>query len=142
MTIKPLTDDFAVSAQIRIEDVPAYAEHGFKVLIVNRPDGEDPGQPRASDMRAAAEAAGMSFHEIPMVATQFDDDMIARTKAAADEGKTLAYCRSGMRSSVLWALSQARSLPADEIVAAAAKQGYDIAGLGDYLRLMARAKSS
>ncbi|MCB1689091.1 MAG: TIGR01244 family phosphatase, partial [Halioglobus sp.] len=62
MKIVKLTDTVAVSAQITAEDVVAIAAAGFKVLINNRPDGEESNQPTSAEIGAAAQAAGLEYH--------------------------------------------------------------------------------
>lgn len=133
MTPKTLTDQLSVSTQISPQDVAQAAEAGFCVIIANRPDGEDPGQPDAATLRAAAEAAGLSFVHIPVSGGQFPPDAVAAFKEASAKGKTLAYCRSGTRCTVLWALGKPNGLSADEVISRAAGAGYDIAGLRTHL---------
>ncbi|WBQ11760.1 TIGR01244 family sulfur transferase [Hyphomonadaceae bacterium BL14] len=133
MTPKTLTDQLSVSPQISPEDVAQAARAGFSVIIANRPDHEDPGQPDATALRAAAEAAGLSFVHIPVSGGQFPPDAVAAFKEASAKGKTLAYCRSGTRCTVLWALGRPDGLSADEIISRAADAGYDISGLRSQL---------
>ena len=133
MTFKTLTDQLSVSAQISPAAVAEAAKAGYSVIISNRPDGEDPGQPDAATMRAAAEAAGMSYVHIPVSGGQFPPDAVAAFKEASAKGKTLAYCRSGTRCTVLWALGKPEGLSADEIISRAADAGYDISGLRTHL---------
>jgi sulfide:quinone oxidoreductase len=133
MTFKTLTDQLSVSAQISPEAVAEAAKAGFSVIIANRPDGEDPGQPDAAAMRAAAEAAGLTWVHIPVSGGQFPPDAVAAFKEASAKGKTLAYCRSGTRCTVLWALGKPEGLSADEIISRAADAGYDISGLRTHL---------
>ena len=102
----------------------------FVTLIVNnRPDGEAPGQPDGETIEAAARAAGIDYVAIPVDSSGFDDARIAAMQAALDnaEGKVLAYCRTGTRSTLLWALAEARGGrdPA-AIERAANAAGYDL----------------
>ncbi|NND81634.1 MAG: TIGR01244 family phosphatase [Gammaproteobacteria bacterium] len=107
--MQQLYNNIYVSGQINPQDFPALQEAGIKVIINNRPDGEEPGQ---LDSAAAAELAqqhGMQYHYLPMANGQpLPDNLVADFKAVVDSGddKVLAHCRSGMRSSVLWALGQ------------------------------------
>lgn len=135
MDIRKVADDFAVAPQIPLDAVGAIAEAGFKTVIVNRPDGEDPGQPDMAAMRAAVEAAGMTFVAIPITSGQFTPEAIVETQdaLAASDGPTLAYCRSGTRSVTLWALAQAPSTGAEAVIAAAGGAGYDLSPLRPYL---------
>ncbi len=126
-----VTDSFYVAPQIRGADIPEAAAQGFKTLIVNRPDGEDPGQMPMADARAAAEAAGLTFVSIPIKGPP-GADAVAQTAAAiaAATGPALAYCRSGTRSVTLWAFATAQSgtLSISQILEAAKAAGYDLSG--------------
>ncbi|MEI4470295.1 TIGR01244 family sulfur transferase [Frigidibacter sp. MR17.24] len=128
MDIRPVIDGFAAAPQITIDEIPDAAAQGYRTLICNRPDGEEPGQPSAEEMRAAAEAAGMSFHYLPVFPGGFSQDLVAEMRDLLDgaEAPVLAYCRSGTRSTFLWGLSQAGLRPAPEILAAGASAGYDL----------------
>lgn len=131
MNIRPLDARFHVSPQITVEDVRAAAALGYSVLVSNRPDGEQPDQPEAEALRAAAEAAGLAFHHIPMRGAAVGHDDLAAFRQVLEDapGPVLGFCRSGMRTTVLWALSQAGDQPVDNILRAAAGAGYDLAGL-------------
>lgn len=131
MQVRPLTDGLSVAPQIALDDLAAAASQGFRSLISNRPDGEEPGQPTAAEVEAAARDAGLAFRWVPVTMPTLSQED-ARAFAAALEdmpGPTLAFCRTGTRSTVLWALSQAGTRPTDEIVSTAAAAGYDLEGL-------------
>ena len=135
-----LTDSISVAAQIAPEDCAAARAQGFVSIVNNRPDGEASGQPGCAAMRAAAEAAGLRYCAIPIDQTGFSmaqvDAMAVELDAAA--GPVLAYCRSGTRSTNLWALAEAkRGGDPDAIVAAAAAARYDVSGLLPTLRTLA-----
>lgn len=131
MDIRPLDPALHVAPQIALEDVPALKTAGYAALISNRPDGEEPGQPDAATVRAAAEAAGLAFVHIPVSMSSLGPEEVEALRHALDTlpGPALAFCRSGTRSAILWALSQAGDRPADELIAAAAAAGYDLSGL-------------
>jgi len=142
MTVQ-LTPQISVSPQILPEDIPALAAAGFGMIINNRPDGESAGQPLGAAIEAAARAAGMSYVTIPVDQSGIDPGMI---KAMADamaaaKGPVLAYCRSGTRSTHLWALAAA-SQGADVVgvVRAAGDAGYDIQMMTPMLRQLNGAK--
>jgi sulfide:quinone oxidoreductase len=135
MDIRPLDPALHVAPQIALEDVPALKAAGYAALISNRPDGEEPGQPDAATVRAAAEAAGLAFVHIPVSMSSLGPEEVEALRHALDTlpGPALAFCRSGTRSAILWALSQAGDRPADELIAAAAAAGYDLSGLRSQL---------
>ena len=127
-----LTDDFHVAPQIALADVAAAATQGFALIINNRPDGEEPDAPQGDAVAAAAAAAGLVYVAIPVghggfSAVQLDALDAAR---AAHPGKCLAYCRSGTRSTYVWALARARGgADVDGLCGAAAAAGYDLSML-------------
>lgn len=124
--IRPLSDGYSVAPQITPEDVPALREAGFTTVICNRPDPEVSPELRADAMRAAVEAAGLTFVLNPVVGGAITMDNVVAQGAALDsaDGPVLAYCASGNRSSVVWALSQAGRRPVDELIAIPARYGY------------------
>ena len=132
---KRINDQVSVSAQISPDDVAAIKAAGFVAVINNRPDGEAPDQPSGETLRQAVEAAGLAYHFIPLGREGVTPDMVEKTKSVLEgsAGPVFCYCRSGTRSTTLWALSQAGKLPADQIVSAAANAGYDMSHLAGHL---------
>jgi uncharacterized protein (TIGR01244 family) len=119
-----------VAGQVRPEEV---AGLGVAMLINNRPDGEEPDQPTSAQMEAAARAAGIDYRHIP-IAGGFSPDQVEAMADALDQGPTLAFCRSGTRSTYLWALARAsRGAPAAELAERAAAAGYDLGPILPYL---------
>ena len=135
MDVKRINDHVSVSPQIGPDDLPALKALGFTAIINNRPDGESPDQPSSATMQAAAEKAGIAYHFIPLGRDGVSSQMVEETEAALEgsTGPVLAFCRSGTRSTTLWALSQAGRVPAQEIVTAAAHAGYDMSHLLGHL---------
>jgi len=135
LDVKRINDHVSVSPQISPADFPALKALGFTAVINNRPDGESPDQPSSATMQAAAEQAGLSYHFIPLGRDGVSPQLVdAETEALeGSAGPVLAFCRSGTRSTTLWALSQAGKVPAHEIVTAAAHAGYDISHLLGHL---------
>ena len=131
----PLDVKTLVAGQIGPADLPAIAAAGVTLVVNNRPDHEEPGQPESAAVRAAAEAAGLTYRDLPIAGG------IAPAQAEAmaelldgSEGKTLLFCRSGTRSTFLWALARARrgADPAT-LIAQAAGAGYDLTPLRPFL---------
>lgn len=135
MDVKRINDSVSVSGQISLDDVAAVKAAGFVAIVNNRPDGEAPDQPDHTVMQAAAEAAGLTYHFIPMGREGVSPEMVEQTRSALDDagGPVFCYCRTGTRSTTLWALSQAGRQPANEIVKAAANAGYDMSHLTGHL---------
>ena len=109
MEYRPITEGYAVSGQITLDEVADIKAAGFKSVICNRPDDEQPGQPSADSVKAAVEAAGLAFRYIPVISGQITGDNVDDQAKALDEmqGPVFAYCRSGARCSNLYALIQA-----------------------------------
>ncbi len=142
MDIRPLTPGYAVSPQIDTTDLPAIREAGFTTVICNRPDAEIPPHQHAETMRQAAEEAGLSFVVNPIIGGALTmDNVIAQGEAiTAAEGPVLAYCASGNRSSIVWALSQAGTMPTDDLIGLPARHGYQLEGLRPQIEALARQK--
>lgn len=131
-SFRKVTEDFFVAPQIALDDVTTAVTEGFTLLIGNRPDDEEPGQPSASQFAAAAEAAGLDFVHIPVrggpTPEQVDE---MRAVIARSSGPVLAFCRSGTRSIVTWSIGQALSgerSPAD-LIALGGEAGYDLSSV-------------
>ncbi|AZO30097.1 MULTISPECIES: TIGR01244 family sulfur transferase [Mesorhizobium] len=108
MEYRQISDDYSVSGQIQPEDIAAIKDAGFRSVICNRPDNEQPGQPPADSVKAAAEAAGLAFRYIPVISGQITMDNVEDQAEALDEleGPVFAYCRSGARCTNLYGLIQ------------------------------------
>lgn len=131
MDIRKLEPGLGVTGQIQPGDVPALAALGYRAIVSNRPDGEEDGQPRAGDIAHAAARAGLPFRHIPVRGGAITDDDVAAFRAALADlpGPVLGFCRSGMRTTTLWALSRAGAAPADALLTAARQAGYDLEAL-------------
>ena len=131
MDLKRISPEFLVSPQITAADVGVAASRGVRSIVCNRPDGEGDAQPVSAEIRDAAEAHGLAFVHLPVVSGAISDADVAAFARTLDDltGPVLAYCRTGTRSTTLWALSKAPRLSADAIVEAAKGAGYDLAAL-------------
>lgn len=131
MQIKSLSPNYGVAAQISPEDVADLTAQGITTVICNRPDMENPVELQAGVLRAAVEAAGLTFHENPVFGGSLSlEDVDAQAAlVAASDGKVLAYCASGTRSAILWAFAMAGHLPTDAILDATSAAGYEFAGM-------------
>lgn len=140
MDIRALTPTYAVSPQIEPEDLPAIAAAGYTLVIDNRPDAEIPPHLHTDVMAEAARAAGLTFVANPVISGMLtEDNVTAQARAiAAAQGPVLAYCASGNRSSVIWALAHAGRLPVDDLIGLPARHGYQLEWLRAQLTAMAR----
>lgn len=146
MDIRPLTETYSVTPQIAPEDIAAIAEAGFQTVICNRPDGEIPPELHLSTLRPALEAAGLTVIENPMAGggltmEHIDTQRAAIDAATASGGKVLAYCASGNRSSILYALAMAGRAPTDDLIEAGARYGYQVPQFRDLIEKLAGSNS-
>lgn len=135
-----LDDMILVAPQIDKDAVAAAKAEGVRLIINNRPEGESPDQTPGAEIEAEAQAAGIAYVAIPVSPGGFSEAQVSAMVEALDsaEGPVLAYCRSGTRSTLLWALAQSSlgEHPA-ELSEKAAEAGYDlspVAPLMDMLR--------
>jgi len=118
-----------VGPQISLSDVTELKRRGVKKIIVVRPEGETDGQPTISDITCAANAAGIVVHQIPVVPGHITEEAVKEfsTFVAQTSGPIFAYCRSGIRATSLWALTQSKSgHSTDNILRTAQSAGYDL----------------
>ncbi len=146
LSLLPVDDHVSVSGQLTPADMKEIAGAGFTAVVNNRPDGEAFfGQPRTAELRAAAEAAGLQFLDLPFSGPRATPDQV---RAFADllapgDGRVVAFCKSGMRSALLWgaaSLANGRSL--EEVLQGARKAGQELSGAADLMTGLAQAARS
>lgn len=135
-----LNENVLVSPQLALEDIAAAAALGVTTIVNNRPDGEEPAAPQGDAVEAAAAAAGLNYVSIPIGHSGFSEPQVDAMIAALDqaEGPILAYCRSGTRSTLLWALASAKQGEnPDTIARTAAQAGYDVGPIRAMIDMLA-----
>ncbi|GGD09592.1 TIGR01244 family sulfur transferase [Aquisalinus flavus] len=135
-----ITDSFYASPQILPAEIAAAAEDGFDLIINNRPDGEESGQPEAERIRQAAQDAGIDYVDIPIGRDGVSGAALDRFDAAtAGKTKVLGFCRTGTRSTIVRSMARARAgEPVDQVLAEAANGGYDLSAQRTALSALAR----
>lgn len=131
-----ITPNFAVAPQLGPEDFTELEARGFRALISNRPDTEDGIALTSRQAATLAWRHGLRFRHVPTRMDEVLDDMMVASfaKALAEvDGPVLAYCKSGTRAAILWALVAARQQPVDCVLDALLGSGYDLAFLRDDL---------
>lgn len=130
--MKHLHQNLFVGGQIIATDFASFKEAGINTIINNRPDNEEPGQLSSDEAKRLASKHDINYHYLPMangqpLAPTLVDDF--KTALESESGAVLAHCRSGMRSSFLWALGQipTGSVTVDEAINAAQQAGIPLA---------------
>lgn len=137
---RKLTDTVYASPQIGLGEIEEARALGVTLIVNNRPEGESDDQVPGEEIAAAARAAGIDYLAIPVTHAGFAQnqvDAMAQALARAD-GPVLAYCRSGTRSTLLWALARAKEGgDPDELTAQAAAAGYDLSPVRQIMDMLA-----
>lgn len=137
---RQIVEGVLASPQITLADVAQAKAMGVSLIINNRPEGESPDQVPGPEIEAAARAAGIGYVAIPVTHAGFSEPQVKAMAAALEgaSGPVLAYCRSGTRSTLLWALAEASSgADPEDLAAAAAQAGYDVAPIRALLDMLA-----
>ena len=135
MDIKHLHDNLSVSGQVKLGDLKNIATSGFKTIINNRPDGEAPRQPRSDTLTKRVKELGLSYHYLPVISGQLTDKNVAdfAKLLPKTKGPVLAFCRTGTRSTTLWAKANKGKMSADALIKSAAGAGYNLSSIADQL---------
>lgn len=140
---RQLSDRIYASPQISLAEVAEAARMGVGLIINNRPEGESDDQIPGDEIASAARAVGLDYVAIPVTHAGFSEgQMKAMVAALASTDKPiLAYCRSGTRSTLLWALAEASNgKNPDDLAKAAAEAGYDLVSIRPLLDMLAAGK--
>lgn len=133
---KTLDENITVSPQIQPHEVAALKEQGVELIINNRPDGEEPGQPTSDEIEALAQQHGIAYLHLPVVRGPSHADVEAMQEALAEhKGKQIhAFCRSGTRSTLTWAIACTESgADRDHVEKCVRGAGYDPAPISHLL---------
>ena len=131
-----LEEKVLVSGQIDPSDVAQIKALGVTMIVNNRPDGEDAGQPLGADIEDAAQAAGIEYRSVPIIRGIGPSDVEAMRDAfdSCADGKVLVFCRSGTRSTLVWALARnEQGMAREDIEQAAAAAGVDLTPIAHLL---------
>jgi len=138
MKFAKINNELTVSDQITIEDLKEIQAQGYKTIFCNRPDQESEGQLTFLTIEKEAQNLGIKAIHQPVIGGQISDDDIAQFGSSFElaQKPIFAYCRTGTRCSMLWALSHVKTLPIDEILSKAQIAGYDLSPIKDRLNLL------
>ena len=134
---RQLDEKTLVSGQIDPNDVRALKELGVTLIVNNRPDNEDAGQPESDAIEAAAKDAGIDYRHVPIARGLGPSDIEAMREAmhAVGDGKLFAFCRSGNRSTLAWAVAKSEDgATREELDQCASRAGFDLGPVAHLLR--------
>ena len=134
---RQLDDKTLVNGQIGPDDVAALRDLGVTLIVNNRPDGEDAGQPTSAQIEEAAKAAGVGYRHVPIARGMGPSDVEAMRDAihAVGDGKLFAFCRSGNRSALAWAVARSEDgVSRQELDRMAKEAGFDLGPVAHLLR--------
>ena len=131
MKLNKIIDEYFVSDQINDQDISILKEKGFKTIFCNRPDSEEMNQPSVEVLQRVANDLSIKFIHHPVIGNAITQDDVANFKEyyIGAEKPIFAYCRTGTRSTMLWALSESSERPTSEILNLTAAAGYDMSHL-------------
>ena len=127
MSIEKIADYLYVSRQLNERTAKQVAQYNIKTVICNRPDGEEPNQPDFETVKAWLQANGVDT---------ITDELLQEFEVtvAKSESPILAYCRTGTRSAMLWALNQSkRGVEVNSLIRAADLAGIDLTKMREKL---------
>ena len=131
MMLNKIIEDYVVSDQITEKDIEQLKEAGFKTIFCNRPDNEEQNQVTVKSIQDKAIESGLNFIHQPVIGGQISQNDIDQFSDYYDaaEKPIFAYCRTGTRSSMLWALSESGKRSIDEILQLTSAAGYNLSNL-------------
>ncbi len=141
---RPLTDNLSVAPQITEDDIREAAAAGYRTIVNNRPDGEEPGQLDSLTAENLATELGLEYVYLPVTMQTIPANVRPFAEVLEDHpGPILAHCRSGTRCTILWGMAEAAhgKMPIEEIQVRAGRAGYDLSGYGPVLEALRRGKA-
>ncbi|MFM5923542.1 MAG: TIGR01244 family sulfur transferase [Novosphingobium sp.] len=140
---RQLSDRVYASPQIGLAEVAEAARMGVGLIVNNRPEGESEDQIPGAEIEAAARAAGIAYVAIPVTHAGYSEAQVKAMAQAltASDAPVLAYCRSGTRSTLLWALAESSGGTSPQaLTEAAAQAGYDLTPVRALMDMLAAGK--
>lgn len=131
MQLNKIIEDYFVSEQVTPDDIKHIKEAGFKTIFCNRPDNEENNQVTVASIKKIAEENGLKFIHQPVIGGQITQADVDQFSDYYDDSEKpiFAYCRTGTRSSMLWALSESGKRSVEEILNLTSKAGYNLRNL-------------
>ena len=129
--------NYHVSPQIEPHQISDIADKGFVKIICNRPDFEVHPSLSSLAMADLAAKAEIEFHILELThETMTPENILKQRKIFMDaSGPVLAYCASGTRCSVIWALGEAMTgTDINYILEKTLAAGYNLSSLETSMR--------
>ena len=128
MKLAVLTPSVTALPQPTVEDIGKLSAMGYRSVISNRPDGEAADQPDFAQIARAAAEHGMEALHIPVSLGQLDDSQVTAFRHALGRlpRPIAAFCRSGTRAALMWALANEANLTVNERLSIAGQEGFDL----------------
>lgn len=132
--MQQLFQNLLVAGQLQADDFKLAKEKGVAIIINNRPDDEQVGQLSSTEAKALCEELDIEYHYLPMEnGKPLPDGLVEQVTSIIDNstGIVLAHCRSGMRSTILWAIGKVSQgeLTSDEAFACASNAGINLSNV-------------
>lgn len=110
MNLQNLEPGFAIADALSPEDLEEVSRQGFRTVICNRRPGESEDHPDERALSTEAERLGLKWVSIPVASGEYSEADVAAFRQTLEEAPTpiLAFCRSGRRSTHLWAQARAQ----------------------------------
>jgi len=127
MKLQQLTNDIYICDQIELLDIEQFIGLGIKTIINNRPDQEIK-MPLSVAVAEKSKEFGINYYYLPIEPNGYTSNNIESITAILNESfkPVIAYCRTGNRSTSLWAKSQQSILGRETVIKKAKKIGFDI----------------
>lgn len=139
MSFVCIDKNYHVSPQIEPQQIVEIADNGFVKIICNRPDMEVSPFYSSSVMEDLAKENNIEFHLIELTHQMMTPETAARQRELVlnCKGPVLAYCASGTRCSLLWAIGEANAGNDPNIILAKTlAAGYDFSNFESSLRTL------
>ncbi|GGD33153.1 TIGR01244 family sulfur transferase [Croceicoccus pelagius] len=136
---RQIDDTIYASPQITVDEIADAKALGVTLIVNNRPEDESPDQTPGAEIEATAKAAGIEYIAIPITHAGFGQGQVDAMREALDkaEGPVLAYCRSGTRSTLLWALAEAKAGKNPAVISSKASgAGYDVSPIRQLIDML------
>ncbi len=129
VSMQQLDENTYAAPQLFVEDLVRLQSLGIKTIVCHRPDGEGGiEQPDHQLIEAQAEALGMVLIYQPISEISMPEIEQFYDHQQQAEAPMVLYCKSGMRSTMLWAAATILidGQPRESVIQQAVNAGYPL----------------